>query len=76
MAEAFVTMYRLEKACELQIAAQSGGGRLYPLPQSVLDSTIETGRKLYSKGGLSPEGEREWKALVRKLDREGPDYKR
>lgn len=67
-------MYRLEKACELQIAAQSGGGRLYPLPHSVVDSTIQTGRKRYSKGGLSPE--REWKALVRKLDREDPDDKR
>ncbi|MES2227280.1 MAG: class II aldolase/adducin family protein [Pseudomonadota bacterium] len=74
--DAFVTMYRLEKACELQIAAQSGGQRLYPLPQAVVQSTIETGRKIYSKGGLSPDGEREWKALLRKLDREDPDYRK
>lgn len=76
VAEAFVTMYRLEKACQQQISAQSGGHRLRPLPQSVIDSTIETGRRLYSKGGLSPEGEKEWKALLRKLDRDDPDYKR
>jgi len=75
VAEAFVTMYRLEKACEMQIAAQAGGARLRALPPEVVQGTIETGRRIYSKGGLSPEGEREWKALLRKLDRDDPGYR-
>jgi ribulose-5-phosphate 4-epimerase/fuculose-1-phosphate aldolase len=75
VAEAFVTMYRLEKACEMQIAAQAGGARLRALPPAVVQGTIETGKRIYSKGGLSPEGEREWKALLRKLDRDDPGYR-
>jgi len=74
VAEAFVLMYRIERACRMQIAAQSGGQELYPLPQSVVDKSIKIGQQLYSKGGLSPEGEKEWKALMRKLEREGEDY--
>ena len=34
-----------------------------------------SGKRIYSKGGLSPEGEREWKALLRKLDRDDPGYR-
>lgn len=75
VAEAFVLMYRIERACRMQIAAQSGGQELNPLPQSVIDKSIKAGRMLYSKGGLSPEGEKEWKALLRRLDRQGSDYK-
>ncbi|MBI5720866.1 MAG: class II aldolase/adducin family protein [Burkholderiales bacterium] len=75
VAEAFVTMYRLEKACEMQIAAQSGGGKLRALPPAVVQGTIETGKRIYSKGGLSPEGAREWKALLRKLERDDPGYR-
>lgn len=75
VAEAFVTMYRLERACELQIAALAGSGPIRALPDSVVQSTIETGRRAYSRGGITPEGEREWKALLRKLDREDPGYR-
>lgn len=74
VAEAFVLMYRIERACRMQLAAQSGGQALQPLPQAVIDKSIDLGRRLFSKGGLSPEGEKEWVALLRKLERAGSDY--
>jgi ribulose-5-phosphate 4-epimerase/fuculose-1-phosphate aldolase len=74
--EAFVLMYRIERACRMQLAAQTGGNELYPLPQSVVDKSIETGRKIFSKSGFGGEGHREWAAMLRKLQREGADYAR
>ncbi|MCW5656828.1 MAG: class II aldolase/adducin family protein [Burkholderiaceae bacterium] len=74
--EAFVLMYRIERACRMQIAAQSGGQPLYPLPQSVIDKSIECGRTIFSKSGFAGEGHREWAAMLRKLQREGSDHAR
>lgn len=74
VAEAFVLMYRIERACRMQIAAQSGGQPLKSLPQAVIDKSIEVGRRIFSKGGFSPDGEKEFAALMRKLEREQPDY--
>jgi ribulose-5-phosphate 4-epimerase/fuculose-1-phosphate aldolase len=74
--EAFVLMYRIERACRMQIAAQSGGEELNPLPQSVIDKSIECGRTIFSKSGFAGEGQREWAAMLRKLQREGSDHAR
>ena len=74
VAEAFLLIYRIERACRMQIAAQSGGQPLKSLPQAVIDKSIETGKRIFSKGGFSPEGEKEFAALTRKLEREQPDY--
>lgn len=75
VAEAFVLMYRIERACRMQIAAQSGGQPLKGLPRAVIDKSIAAGKAIFSKGGFSPEGEKEFAALVRKLEREQPDYR-
>ncbi|HEV7915372.1 MAG TPA: class II aldolase/adducin family protein, partial [Albitalea sp.] len=74
--EAFVLMYRIERACRMQIAAQSGGQALNPLPQAVIDKSIECGRSIFSKSGFGGEGQREWSAMLRKLEREGSDHAR
>ena len=58
----------------MQIAAQSGGQELNPLPQSVIDKSIECGRTIFSKGGFAGEGNLEWAAMLRKLGRDGSDY--
>ncbi len=76
VAEAFVLMYRIERACRMQIAAQSGGQKLRALPQAVIDKSIAVGKQIFSKGGFSPDGEKEFAAMLRKLDRELPDYAR
>jgi len=77
--QAFLRMYYLEKACEIQLAAQASGEVLLP-PASVCAHTErqfnEPGRAL-QEGELSdPDGMAlAWAALLRLLDRVAPDYK-
>lgn len=74
--EAFVWIYRIETACRLQIDALSGGAELNPLSEATQQKSIETGLKMYDKGGFNEVG-REWAALVRQLKRiDGTDYRR
>lgn len=76
MAETFMNMYQLERACKMQITAMAGGSRLYPIPpQEIIDRSIVQAENIFSKKGFVPEGKKEWAALLRQLDREGPDYK-
>ncbi len=76
IADAFVTMYRLERACRMQIAAQSSGQRLHEIPQSVIDASVTGARTLLADDGFAPLGQKEWRALIRRLDRNAPDYRR
>ncbi len=70
VAEAFVLMDTLERACLFQLRAQSGGGKLtMPAPQ-ICEKTYQA---LTAGGAI--EGELEWPALLRKLDAMAPDYK-
>ena len=63
VAEAYVLMETLERACRIQIEAQAGGGKLVMPSATVCE---ETHRDLLGDG--SPEGALEWPALLRKLD--------
>jgi ribulose-5-phosphate 4-epimerase/fuculose-1-phosphate aldolase len=68
--EAFVRMYTLQRACEIQLLAQSGGG---PLVQ--VDARIVSGVKANVEAvtrGLGPAFA--WPALKRKLDRADRSY--
>ena len=70
VAEAFSLMYYLERACEIQISALSMGEALVePSPE-----VCERVARQYEGDG-EPGGEREWRALLRELDRSEPDYK-
>ena len=79
VAEAFLRMYYLEKACEIQLAAQSAGQLLLP-PAAVCERTEQQfnaplkGLKL---GELSdPDAvELAWGALLRMLERVAPGYR-
>ena len=66
--EAFVWMYRIETACRQQIDALSGGAELSPLSKETQQKSIDTGLKMYGKGGFIEVG-REWPALLRQLER-------
>ena len=66
--EAFVWMYRIETACRMQIDAMSGGSELYPLSEETQHHSIQTGLKMYGKGGFIEAG-LEWPALLRQLER-------
>ena len=71
VAQAFTRMYFLERACAMQIATMSSGKELYPTADPVISKNGMIG-----KGGLMMTADSLiWPALVRKLDREQPDFR-
>jgi ribulose-5-phosphate 4-epimerase/fuculose-1-phosphate aldolase len=72
--EMFARMYRLERACKMQITAMTGGAELNRLPDEVVKHTVEQGQFIYGPGGRGAGGTLMWSALMRKLDRESPGY--
>ncbi|MEQ8806267.1 MAG: class II aldolase/adducin family protein, partial [Rhodospirillales bacterium] len=72
--EAFMWMYRAERACRYQLSFQQSGAKLTPIPQEVIDKTVEQGKIANSPNGHRPIGQKEWPALLRKLDRANPGY--
>jgi len=75
VAEAFVWMYRAERACRMQLAFQQSGAEAKPIPEDVQRMTIERNRLANSPQGHRPIGVKEWPALLRKLDRVDQSYK-
>jgi ribulose-5-phosphate 4-epimerase/fuculose-1-phosphate aldolase len=76
MPEAFARIWRLERACRFQLAAQSAGVPLRPLTEVVISRTVEQAKVLYGpQASFMPSGKREWSALLRRLDREAPGYR-
>jgi ribulose-5-phosphate 4-epimerase/fuculose-1-phosphate aldolase len=74
IAEAFVLMHRLEKACRSQIEALSTGQKPIALSDAVKDHTA----KQFNGMHLSNQpiyGDREWPSLCRMMDRVDPSYK-
>lgn len=71
IADTFLAMYMFETACQIQIAAQAGGGELTAVPSAILDGIAEVSRT--QTQGLG--GAFVWPALLRKLDRLDPSYK-
>jgi ribulose-5-phosphate 4-epimerase/fuculose-1-phosphate aldolase len=68
--EAFSLMFYLERACEIQIAALSTGRELlHPQPE-----VCEKVARQYEQDD-EPAGTREWRALLRQLDRTDPSYR-
>ncbi|TRX76090.1 class II aldolase/adducin family protein [Pseudomonas mangiferae] len=70
--DAFLMMFTLQRACEIQVMAQ-GGGELISIPQAILDGAraMVAGvmKTPQGMGGALP-----WPALLRKLDRQNPGY--
>ena len=75
VAEAFVWMYRAERACRMQLGIQQAGAEIIEVPEGVQQTTIERNRKANSPAGHRPIGRLEWPALLRKLERTDPTYK-
>jgi ribulose-5-phosphate 4-epimerase/fuculose-1-phosphate aldolase len=71
VADAFLAMYTLQRACEIQIAAQSSGAKLVPVDPGIV-AGVKANIALVTKGiggGIA------WPALLRKLDRMDPSYR-
>lgn len=76
VAEAFMWMYRAERACRFQLAFQQAGAEAMPISDEVQRVSIERNLKANSPEGYRPIGVTEWPALLRKLDRENPGFDR
>ena len=77
--QAFLRMYYLEKACDIQLAAQAGGELVIP-PEEVCRHTeqqFNAPARPLAEGELSdPDGyDLAWSALLRMLDRVSPGYR-
>lgn len=72
ISDAFLAMYSLQRACEIQLLAQAGGSaQLINIPQTVLD-TVPEFLRLVTRGAGSGIA---WPALLRKMDRLDPGYR-
>ena len=79
VAQAFLRMYYLEKACDIQLAGQACGDLVLPAPEVC----AHTERQFNQPDRPLGEGELSdpdalvlaWKALLRLLDRVAPDYR-
>ena len=70
-AEAFLSMYILENACRIQILAQSGGAKLVPVSEPILESVAsQLGAVTVGQGAQLA-----WPGLLRKLDRMDTSYR-
>ncbi|WP_435636082.1 class II aldolase/adducin family protein [Pseudomonas solani] len=78
-AQAFLRMYYLEKACDIQVAAQACGELLLP-PHEVCEHTQRQFNEPAQPAGEGELTDRDamdlaWQALLRLLERVAPDYR-
>ena len=71
IAEAFNSLFRLERACQVQVAALSCNVPIKLPPQEVIDASWLQ----YQPGVRRRFGLLEWPALLKKLDRIDPSYR-
>jgi ribulose-5-phosphate 4-epimerase/fuculose-1-phosphate aldolase len=70
-AEAFLSMFILERACKIQILAQSGKGELSLVPEPIVNLVAkQLGAVTVGQGAQLA-----WPGLLRKLDRIDPSYR-
>jgi len=73
--EAFMWMYRAERACRMQLAFQQAGAAAQEIPDEVQQVTFQRNKFNNSDAGYRTIGKVEWPGLLRKLDRIDPSYK-
>ena len=72
IADAFLGMFILQRACEIQLQALSGNRPLTPIPDGIVN-TIKQQASQVTKG---MGGNLAWPGLLRKLDRQNPGYEK
>ncbi len=72
VAEAFVRLYYLERACTMQVRTSMLGSEHYPTHPEVIDKNEKMGA---APGFAALANKLAWPALLRKLDRDNPGYK-
>ncbi len=71
VADAFLNMYILQRACEIQLLAQSSGQDLIKIPDAILAGIQQAGQAVTRNAG----GQLAWPGLLRRLDRINAPYK-
>jgi ribulose-5-phosphate 4-epimerase/fuculose-1-phosphate aldolase len=71
VADAFLSMYILQKACEVQVRAQAGGAELRPIAQPIVEGIRKSAKEVLRGSG----GSLVWPGLLRKLDRVDPGWR-
>ena len=71
VADAFLYMYILQKACEVQVRAQAGGAELVPIAQPIVDGIRAASAVVLRQSG----GMIAWPGLKRRLDRRDPSWR-
>ncbi len=74
IARAFISTYRMERACAMQLAFQQSGAEFHPIGGEVVSAAYDNARIRFTSGRNDP-AKFEWPALLRKLDRIDPSYK-
>jgi len=69
--DAFLAMFNLQSACEIQVAAQSGGAELLPIPAPILAGMAAQAKQVT----LGMGGHLAWPGLLRRLDRMDASYR-
>lgn len=72
IADAFLAMFNLERACQVQVLAQSGGAELVAVTSGV-QAAVGHALSVQRVGQSSP-GALAWPALLRKLERVNPGF--
>jgi ribulose-5-phosphate 4-epimerase/fuculose-1-phosphate aldolase len=70
IADAFIYMYLLECACQIQLKAQSTGQNLVVIPEQILAGIQAQAKQVTRSAG----GTLAWPGILRKLDRTNPGY--
>ncbi len=69
---AFQALYNLQRACEMQVAAESGDAPLISISEKIMEKT----QALFSAAAsATPVEDLLWEALLRRLDRTQPDFR-
>ena len=71
VADAFLYMYILQKACEVQVRAQGGGVELVRIAQPIVDGIRKAAKVVMRDSG----GMIAWPGILRKLDRSDPSWR-
>ena len=71
--EALITLWTVQRACEIQLAAQSGGAPTLTVSPEAIRASQQARDKFDNK---HPRGQLEFDALVREIDKIDESYKR
>ena len=71
---AFQQLQQLERACNIQVAAQAAGNAELIFPPREVVEKVEQQAKVFASGE-GPGVARHWNALIRQLERTDTDYK-